>query len=117
MALNKVGEKSYATLYLDYDAQTDEGTKAYYITETENSYAKLTAVDNEGRDIPAYTAVVLINENGTTSVTFNTGFAVSNGYAEAVAESTNLLKGTLTSMSLDLSDGTNYPSLKERGRG
>ena len=111
MALNKVSEKSYATLYLDYDAQTDGNTKAYYITTTTESYATLTEVANEGRDIPAYTAVVLINENGTTNPTFSTGFSVSSGYAEAIIESSNLLKGTLTSMSLDLSDATNYYSL------
>ena len=109
--LNAVNGKSYATLYLDYDAQTDETTKAYYITETENGYAKLTEVTNEGHNIPAYTAVVLINENATTSVTFGAGFSVSSGYAEAIAEGTNLLKGTLTSMVLDLSDETNYYSL------
>ena len=111
MALNAVGAKSYATLYLDYDAQTDANTKAYYITETAGSYATLTEVANEGRNIPAYTAVVLINENAETSPTFSTGFSVSSGYAEAVAEGTNLLKGTLTSMELDLSDATPYYSM------
>ena len=110
-SLNAVGGKSYATLYLDYDAQTDENTKAYYITETTGGYAKLTPVNNEGRNIPAYTAVVLVNENGDTDVTFSAGFSVSRGYGEAVAESANLLKGTLTSMQLDLSDETPYYSL------
>ena len=109
--LNAVNGKSYATLYLDYDAQTDENTKAYYITETENNYAKLTEITNEGHNIPAYTAVVLVNENADTSVTFGAGFPVSSGYVEAIAEGTNLLKGTLTSMVLDLSDETSYYSL------
>lgn len=111
MTLNAVGGKSYATLYLDYDAQTDANTKAYYITETENGYAKLTEVANDGHDIPAYTAVVLVNENGTTTPTFTTGFANSNGYAEAVAEATNLLKGTLVEKELDLSQSSPYYSL------
>ena len=114
VALNIVNEKSYATLYLDFDAQTDESTKAYYIAETENNYARLTEVANEGRDIPAYTAVVLINENGTTNPTIDTGFSVSNGYTEVIAESSNLLKGTLTSISLDLSDETTYYSLGKK---
>ncbi len=109
--LNAVGSKSYATLYLDYDAQTDENTKAYYITETNNGYAQLTPVGNEGRNIPAYTAVVLVNENGETDVTLNVGFSVSSGYGEVVAESTNLLKGTLTAIQLDLSDETPYYSM------
>ena len=109
--LNAVGDKSYATLYLDYDAQTDENTKAYYVTETTSGYAQLTEVANEGRDIPAYTAVVLVNESAETNVNFNAGFSFSNGYAKAVDESSNLLKGTLTSMSLDLSDETNYYAL------
>ena len=110
-SLNAVGSKSYATLYLDYDAQTDENTKAYYITEAGNGYAQLTSVGNEGRNIPAYTAVVLVNENGDTDVTFSAGFSVSSGYGEVVAESTNLLKGTLTAIQLDLSDETPYYSL------
>ena len=114
MTLNAVGEKSYATLYLDYDAQTDASTKAFYITETENGYAKLTEVANEGRNIPAYTAVVLVNENGTTNPTFTTGFANSNGYGSVVTESSNLLKGTLTSMTLDLSDATSYYSMGKK---
>ena len=111
MALNAVGDKSYATLYLDYDAQTDENTKAYYITETTTGYVTLTEVANEGRNIPAYTAVVLINENATTNPTFSIGFSVSNGYARVVTEDDNMLKGTLTSMDLDLSDETPYYSL------
>ena len=114
MTLNAVGAKSYATLYLDYDAQTDANTKAYYITSTENGYAKLTEVANEGRNIPAYTAVVLVNENGTTNPTFTTGFANSSGFVSAVEEGTNLLKGTLTSMELDLSDATNYYSMGKK---
>ena len=111
MALNAVGGKSYATLYLDYDAQTDENTKAYYITEATSGSAQLTPVDGEGRNIPAYTAVVLINENGTANPTFNTGFSFSSGYAESVAEGTNMLKGTLVSMDLDLGETTPYYSL------
>lgn len=114
VTLNAVNDKSYATLYLDFDAQTDENTKAYYITETESNYANLTEVANEGRNIPAYTAVVLINENGTTNPTFNTGFSFSSGYTEAIAESSNLLKGTLTSMTLDLSDETTYYSMGKK---
>ena len=114
MTLNAVGTKSYATLYLDYDAQTDANTKAYYIAETENGYAKLTEVANEGRNIPAYTAVVLINENAETNVSFGAGFAVSSGYAGVVAENSNFLKGTLTSMTLDLSDNTPYYSLGKK---
>ena len=118
MALNTVGGKSYATLYLDYDAQTDVDTKAYYIIEASGGYTQLTPVDNEGRNIPAYTAVVLIKENGTVNPTFNTGFSVSNGYTEAVAENTNLLKGTLVSMELDLGETTpNYSLGNNNGIG
>lgn len=109
MALNKVGGKSYATLYLDYDAQTDANTKAYYITEVAGGYAKMTELTNQ--EIPAYTAVVLVNESGDTEVDFSTGFSVSNGYAKVVEENENLLKGTLTPMELDLSQSSPYYSL------
>ena len=109
MALNKVGGKSYATLYLDYDAQTDANTKAYYITEVAGGYAKMTELTNQ--EIPAYSAVVLVNESGDTEVDFSTGFSVSNGYAKVVEENENLLKGTLTPMELDLSLSSPYYSL------
>ena len=114
ITLKAVNGKSYATLYLDYDAQTDENTKAYYITGTTGSVAQLTEVDNNGRNIPAYTAVVLVNEDAETNVSFGAGFSVSNGYGSAVAESDNLLKGTLTDMELNLSDETNYYSLGKK---
>ena len=114
VTLNAVGEKSYATLYLDYDTQTDADTKAYYVTETTPGYAQLTEVANDGRNIPAYTAVVLVNESAETNVYFSAGYSVSNGYTKAVDESDNLLKGTLASMELDLSENTNYYSLGQK---
>ena len=114
LTLNVVGDNSYATLYLDYDAQTDEDTKAYYVAETTSGYAQLTEVTNEGRNIPAYTAVVLINENAATNVNFSAGYSVSSGYAKTVDETGNLLKGTLVDMVLDLSDNTTYYSLGKK---
>ena len=114
LTLNVVGDNSYATLYLDYDAQTDEDTKAYYVAETTSGYAQLTEVTNEGRNIPAYTAVVLVNENAATNVNFSAGYSVSSGYAKTVDETGNLLKGTLVDMQLDLSDNTTYYSLGKK---
>ena len=114
LTLNVVGDNSYATLYLDYDAQTDEDTKAYYVAETTSGYAQLTEVANEGRNIPAYTAVVLVNENAATNVNFSAGYSVSSGYAKTVDETGNLLKGTLVDMVLDLSDNTTYYSLGKK---
>ena len=105
VALNAVGDKSYATFYFDRDVQTDENTKAYYITTTNNGYAQLTEVENEGHDIPAYTAVVLINTVQASSAIFT----VTSGLSSVVDADANLLKGTLTSMTLDLSDDSpNY---------
>ena len=101
--LNVVGDASYATLYLPFDVTTDANTEAYYIGSVENSYAKLTKIADRG--IPARTAVVLVNNNKDTSVNFD----VTSGLASVVDAGDNLLKGTLTSMTLDLSDGTpNY---------
>ena len=110
VTLNAVGDNSYATFYYDRDVQTDEDTKAYYITSTSNGYAQLTEVSNEGHDIPAYTAVVLINSAKAT----NAIFTVTSGLSSVVSEDANLLKGTLTSMSLDLSDATNYYSMGKK---
>ena len=107
VSLNAVGDKSYATFYFDRDVQTDANTKAYYITTTNSNYAQLTEVYNDGHDIPAYTAVVLINSEMANSTKFN----VTSGLSSVVDAETNLLKGTLTSMQLDLSDATPYYSM------
>ena len=107
VALNAVGDKSYATFYFDRDLQTDENTKAYYIMTTNNGYAQLTEVDNDGHNIPAYTAVVLINSAQASSAIFT----VTSGLSSVVDADANLLKGTLTSMTLDLSEDSPYYSM------
>ena len=105
LALNVVGDASYATLYLPFDVTTSGATKAYYITTAINGAAQLTATSNEGTEIPANTAVVLVNENADASTTLN----MTTGLSSVVSESANLLKGTLVSRSLDLGDETpNY---------
>ena len=107
VTLNAVGDKSYATFYFDRDVQTDANTKAYYVTTTNGGYAQLIEVENDGRDIPARTAVVLINRAQSGNALFH----VTSGLPSVVDAESNLLKGTLTSMSLDLSDETPYYSL------
>lgn len=107
VALNAVGDKSYATFYFDRDLQTDENTKAYYIETTNNGFAQLTEVDNDGHNIPAYTAVVLINSAQASSAIFT----VTSGLSSVVDADANLLKGTLTSMTLDLSEDSPYYSM------
>ena len=107
VTLNAVGSASYATLYLPFDVTTDENTKAYYISGASDGAATLTEVANEGRDIPANTAVVLINDADATDATFS----VTSGLSSIVSTDANLLKGTLTSMTLDLGDNTPYYSL------
>ena len=103
--LNVVGDASYATLYLPVDVTTDGETKAYYITSADNGYAKLTEVtDNE---IPAYTAVILVNDQAATSTTLTR----TDGLTQQVSRDANLLKGTLCSRPLDLSDETPYYSM------
>ena len=105
LPLNAVGDKSYATLYLPFDVTTTGATKAYYIETVSSDYAHLTATGNEGTEIPANTAVVLVNEDAETSTILN----MASGLTSVVSESSNLLKGTLVPMSLDLSDETpNY---------
>lgn len=99
--------QSYATLYLPSDVTTDINTKAYYITAVGNGYASLTPTPNEGSEIPARTAVVLVNSVAATETTVG----VTSGLSSAVSEEENLLKGTLTPMQLDLSDESSYYSL------
>ncbi len=103
--LNVVGSASYATLYLPFDVTTDGMTKAYYITSANNGFAQLTATGNEGTEIPASTAVVLVNEKGATS----TILTRTSGLSSVVSEDDNMLKGTLVDMTLDLApDNNNY---------
>ena len=110
VALNAVGEASYATLYLPFDVKTDDATKAYYVETVADGVATLTEL-SEGK-IPAKTAVVLINNSKETSVTFG----VENGLAAAIGEAANLLKGTLVPMELDLSqESPNYSMGRKDG--
>ena len=102
-----MGDKSYATLYLPFDVTTTGATKAYYAAKASNGSVQLTETGNEGTEIPANTAVVLVNESAEASATLN----MTTGLISVVSESSNLLKGTLVSMSLDLGDATSYYSL------
>ena len=102
---------SYATLYIDKDlVQTDEYTKAYYIKNVKDGKAILTETPNDGRNIPKNTAVVLINSVGSTY----TSFTITNEMASVVSESENLLKGTLTGETIDLTENSNIYSLGRR---
>ena len=109
LPLNVVGDKSYATLYLPFDVTTTGATKAYYATTANNGSVQLTETGSEGTgtEIPANTAVVLVNSDGAASTILD----MASGLAPVVEESANLLKGTLVPMSLDLSDATNFYSL------
>ena len=101
--------KSYATLYTDMDlVQTDNQTKAYYVTTVANDKAQLILTANEGRDIPKNTAVVLVNSEGNTQTAFNVTTDLSP------VEGTNLLKGTLTGMELDMASNSNLYSFGRR---
>lgn len=104
VTLNVVGEKSYATLYLPFDVQTDADTKAYYASAAANGV--ITLADLNG-SIAAKTAVVLINEQAATEATFS----VATKLEQAVSEADNLLKGTLEAMTLDLGETTPYYSM------
>ena len=107
---NPVGDKSYATFYYDRDVQTNANTTAYYITTASDGYAQLTEVDNDGHDIPARTAVVLVNSDKDDYAIL----PVTSGLSSVVDAETNLLKGTLVPMSLDLSDSSNNYSLGKK---
>ena len=107
LALNVCGDASYATLYLPVDAQTDGNTKAYYITTANNGFAQLIETPNEGTDIPAFTAVVLINDQAEAA----TPIVKTSGLTSVVSQDDNLLKGTLVAKTLDLSDASPYYTL------
>ena len=107
VTLNTVDNASYATFYFNQDMQTDANTTAYYIVEAQNGRAKLTATDNSGRDIPSRTAVVLVNQSAASQTTLT----YISKRTPVVAEDVNLLKGTLSDITLDLSDNTSYYSL------
>ena len=107
VTLNVVGNKSYATFYYDTDVQTDGTTRAYYITTANNGFAQLIETPNEGTDIPAFTAVVLINDQAEAA----TPIVKTSGLTSVVSQDDNLLKGTLFAKTLDLSDASPYYTL------
>jgi hypothetical protein len=110
LALNVVGDKSYATLYLPVDVQTDADTKAYYISNVANNNAELSEVS--GGMVPAFTAVVLVNGKASTQTTLK----VTSELSQIVSEEDNLLKGTLVPIELDLSGETpNYSLGRSNG--
>lgn len=110
LELNVVGSSSYATIYLPVDVTTSGSTKAYYIQTAENGSAQLTETANEGTEIPANTAVVLVNEDADAT----TFLHMTTGLVPVVDEDVNLLKGTLVPRTLDLSDNTTYYSLGKK---
>ncbi|MCR5131704.1 MAG: glycoside hydrolase [Prevotella sp.] len=105
VALNVVGDASYATLYVPFDLAIPSNTSAYYVEQVENGEAYLTEVLDG--NIPAGTAVVIKNTNALTEATFS----VTSGLTSVIDESANLLKGTYTAIDLNLSDNTSYYSL------
>ena len=104
VTLNVVGDASYATLYLPFDVTTDTDTKAYYVSAAADGVITLADL---GGNIPANTAVVLINDAAAKEATFT----LASGLTQAVGEEANLLKGTLTPMTLDLGENTPYYSM------
>ena len=103
--------RSYATLYVPYDlTQADDYTKAYYVLEVAGGKAILTPTSNDGRDIPKNTAVLLVNSQGSTHCTF----AITEGLTSVVNEEVNLLKGTLTGTTIDLTNSSNYYTFGRR---
>ena len=110
LSLNVVGDKSYATLYLPFDVTTTGATKAYYVETANNGSVQMTETSGEGTEIPARTAVVLVNSDGAASTILD----MNSGLASVVSEGSNLLKGTLVPMSLDLSDATPYYSMGKK---
>lgn len=75
--LNVVDGKSYATMYLPFDATVAEGTNAYVVTVS-GTRAQLTQLNTS--TIPAETPVLLVNNSGATSVeaTITSGAAAIN---------------------------------------
>ena len=106
LKLNKVGDKSYATLYLPVDVQTDADTKAYYVSEITNDNIATLSEVSDGM-IPAFTAVVLVNDKAASQTTLK----VTSELDPVVSEDDNMLKGTLVPIKLDLSSESPYYSL------
>lgn len=106
---NTPGDRSYATLYSDYDLrQTDNQTKAYYVSSITDGRVILEETPNDGRDIPRLTPVVLINSEGTKQTAFTVVEELSS------LGQTNLLSGTLTPKELDMGTNANLYSFGRR---
>ena len=100
VAMNVVGEKSYATLYLPYAVTLPAGTQAYSVSSTADGWAKLTEIETT---VPASTPVILVNGEAASSV-----LCTMSDNAASYTD-TNMLRGTLVSRTLDLAeDNGNY---------
>ena len=78
-----ISEVDYSTLYLDYATYIPEGVEVYAVSEIENGYVALEAV--EGDVLPANTGVILKNKGEYNFVA-----------AGATASVTSLLSGSAT---------------------
>ena len=103
--LNAVGNASWATLYVPFDLAAVDNTMAYYVDKVEGDEANLIEIGDG--NIPTTTAVVLKNTDVAEEVTFS----VTQDLPSVVSEQANMLKGTTTSMELNLGDDTPYYSL------
>lgn len=81
-----IGTTGYATFYCPVAVTLPEGLKAYYVSETTGSYARMEEINGVNRVIPANNGVIL---EGTPNNTYN---LTIGGTAESV---TNKLSGTV----------------------
>ena len=102
VAMTVVGDASYSTLYLPYAVTLPENTKAYAVSSISDGQAVLAEITDA---VPAATPVILINSASATSV-----LCPQTSTATAYT-GMNLLRGTLISRTLDLSDATQYYAL------
>lgn len=102
LSLNKVGDASYATLYLPFDVTMPLGTVPYAV-EVSGDYAKLDEI-NDG--LPAGTPAVIVNGSGATAVKLSVASTSMPSYS-----GNNALVGTYTDMTLDLAANNGNYSL------
>lgn len=102
LSMTAVGEASYATLFMPYAVSLPAATKAFVVDEASDGSARMVELSD---GVPALTPAIIVNSEKATSI-----LAPYASSVEAYT-GTNLLRGTLVSRSLDLSEASPYFAL------
>ncbi len=92
-----VSSVGYATLYLDFDANIPSNVMVYVASEVDGQYLRMDEIQGV---LPAYTAVIVMADQGTYTFTEN--------YYPATPNENNLLRGSVYTMDIEAEKNMSY---------